>query len=142
MSPPQRWMLPLRRGHGSAAKFGCKFGTSLLIVTHNLGLVTRYADRIYVMYAGRIVESGTTEEIITKPCHPYTLGLLASVPLLEETDGERLVPIDGAPPNLPNCRITVLSTRAAPTHARNVRTSPVPGTAQSGQYRTLCALPS
>ena len=77
-----------------------KFGTSLLIVTHNLGLVTRYADRIYVMYAGRIVESGTTEEIITKPCHPYTLGLLASVPLLEETDGERLVPIDGAPPNL------------------------------------------
>lgn len=77
-----------------------KFGTSLLIVTHNLGLVTRYADRIYVMYAGRIVESGTTEEIITKPRHPYTLGLLASVPLLEETDGERLVPIEGAPPNL------------------------------------------
>lgn len=77
-----------------------KYGTSLVVVTHNLGLVTRYAQRIYVMYAGRIVESGTTEEIITAPRHPYTLGLLASVPRLQETPGEQLIPIEGAPPNL------------------------------------------
>ena len=49
---------------------------SMIVVTHNLGLVTRYADRIYVMYAGKVVESGTTEDIITNPMHPYTQGLL------------------------------------------------------------------
>ncbi|MHC1691741.1 MAG: ABC transporter ATP-binding protein [Sphaerochaetaceae bacterium] len=80
--------------------------TSLIIVTHNLGLVTRHTQRIYVMYAGKIIESGTTEEIITKPKHPYTIGLLKSVPKLEETDGVQLIPIKGAPPsliNLPDC---------------------------------------
>ena len=74
--------------------------TSLIIVTHNLGLVTRHTKRIYVMYAGRIIESGTTEEIITEPKHPYTMGLLNSVPKLEENDDAELIPIDGAPPSL------------------------------------------
>lgn len=77
-----------------------KIDTSLIVVTHNLGLVTRYADRIYVMYAGRVVESGTTEDILTKPRHPYTKGLLKSVPRLDEQKGQDLVPIHGAPPNL------------------------------------------
>lgn len=77
-----------------------RFGTSLLVVTHNLGLVTRYADRIYVMYAGRIIESGTTEDILTAPKHPYTKGLLRSVPRLDENEGKKLVPIKGAPPSL------------------------------------------
>lgn len=72
--------------------------TSLVVVTHNLGLVTRYADRIYVMYAGKIVESGTTEEIMTNPKHPYTIGLLNSVPNLSDEKGKKLVPIEGAPP--------------------------------------------
>lgn len=76
--------------------------TSLIIVTHNLGLVTRHTQRIYVMYAGKIIESGTTEEIITKPKHPYTRGLLNSVPRLEESDDAELIPIDGAPPSLVN----------------------------------------
>jgi len=74
--------------------------TSMIVVTHNLGLVSRYADRIYVMYAGQIVESGTTEEILTKPKHPYTLGLLKSVPNLDDEKGRKLVPIVGHPPNL------------------------------------------
>ena len=77
-------------------------GTSIIVVTHNLGLVTRYADRIYVMYAGRIVESGTTEMIMKRPHHPYTLGLMDSVPRLDSKKGEQLVPIPGAPPNLAN----------------------------------------
>ena len=77
-------------------------GTSIIVVTHNLGLVTRYADRIYVMYAGRIVESGTTEALLTNPRHPYTLGLLASVPKLVDNRNEKLIPIEGAPPNLAN----------------------------------------
>lgn len=77
-----------------------KMHTSLIVVTHNLGLVSRYADRIYVMYAGSIVESGTTEDILTTPYHPYTKGLLKAVPRLEDSTEEELVPIDGAPPSL------------------------------------------
>ena len=73
---------------------------SIVVVTHNLGLVMRYAQRIYVMDAGRIVESGTTEDILTRPAHPYTMGLLKSVPKLEKREGDKLVPIEGAPPNL------------------------------------------
>lgn len=75
------------------------FGVSLVIVTHNLGIVARYSQRIYVMYAGRIVESGYSEQIFSNPSHPYTLGLLKSVPRLDETKGRRLIPINGSPPN-------------------------------------------
>jgi peptide/nickel transport system ATP-binding protein len=74
--------------------------TSLIIVTHNLGVVARYAQRIYVMYAGRIVESGTSKDIFGKPRHPYTLGLLKSVPRLDEKRKDKLVPIPGSLPDL------------------------------------------
>ena len=75
---------------------------SLLIVTHNLGVVARYAQRLYVMYAGRIVESGTSKEIFGTPCHPYTISLLKCVPRLDEESDRKLVPIMGMPPNLIN----------------------------------------
>ena len=75
-------------------------GTSLIIVTHNLGVVARYAQRIYVMYAGRIVESGVAKEILCAPAHPYTIGLLSCVPRLGEPPGRKLVPIGGLPPDL------------------------------------------
>jgi oligopeptide/dipeptide ABC transporter ATP-binding protein len=78
------------------------FRASLVIVTHNLGVVARYAKRIYIMYAGRIVESGTTKEIFGTPRHPYTMGLLNSIPRLDEKEGTKLIPIDGLPPNLIN----------------------------------------
>jgi len=75
--------------------------TSLIIVTHNIGVVARYAERIYVMYAGRIVESGLSDDIFDDPRHPYTVGLLDCVPQLGETRSTRkLVPIPGLPPNL------------------------------------------
>ena len=79
-----------------------KYNKSLIVITHNLGLVTRYAERVYVMYAGKIVESGTTEQILTNPRHPYTIGLLNSVPKLEDDTDADLVPIEGAPPILSN----------------------------------------
>jgi len=79
-----------------------RFRASLVIVTHNLGVVARYAQRIYIMYAGRIVESGTTKDIFRTPRHPYTMGLLKSIPRLDEAEGTKLVPIDGLPPNLIN----------------------------------------
>jgi oligopeptide/dipeptide ABC transporter ATP-binding protein len=75
--------------------------SSLVIVTHNLGVVARFAERIYVMYAGRIVESGLSDDIFDEPRHPYTIGLLKCVPQLGETLITRtLVPIKGLPPNL------------------------------------------
>lgn len=79
-----------------------RFRTSLIIVTHNLGVVARYAQRIYIMYAGRIVESGTTKDIFRNPRHPYTMGLLKCIPRLDEEEGKKLVPIEGLPPNLIN----------------------------------------
>jgi oligopeptide/dipeptide ABC transporter ATP-binding protein len=75
-------------------------GASLVIVTHNLGVVARYVERIYVMYAGRVVEEGTTKDIFGRPSHPYTRGLLGSVPRLDEAQSHRLVSIEGMPPNL------------------------------------------
>jgi peptide/nickel transport system ATP-binding protein len=79
-----------------------RFQTSLVLVTHNLGVVARYAQRIYVMYAGRIVESGTSKDIFGNAKHPYTIGLLRSVPRLDETRKDRLVPIPGSLPDLAN----------------------------------------
>ncbi|OGO32776.1 MAG: peptide ABC transporter ATP-binding protein [Chloroflexi bacterium RBG_16_56_11] len=83
-----------------------RFRTSLVIVTHNLGVVARYAQRIYIMYAGRIVESGMTKDIFAKPRHPYTIGLLKCIPRLDEEEGTKLVPIEGLPPNLINMPAT------------------------------------
>ena len=77
-----------------------KHGTSLIVITHNLGLVTRYADRIYVMYTGRVIEEGTTEKLLTEPKHPYTKGLLNSVPKMDSEQDVSLIPIEGTPPNL------------------------------------------
>jgi oligopeptide/dipeptide ABC transporter ATP-binding protein len=72
----------------------------MLIITHNLGVVARYADRVNVMYAGKIIEQATARELYGNPRHPYTLGLLRSVPRLDEPRRSRLEPIDGQPPDL------------------------------------------
>jgi oligopeptide/dipeptide ABC transporter ATP-binding protein len=77
-----------------------RLGVALIIITHNLGVVARYANRVNVMYAGRIIERGEAMEIYHNPKHPYTLGLLRSVPRLDQPRGERLVPIIGQPPDL------------------------------------------
>jgi oligopeptide/dipeptide ABC transporter ATP-binding protein len=77
-----------------------RLGVAMLMITHNLGVVARYADRVNVMYAGRIVERGTAREIYGDPRHPYTLGLLRSVPRLDEPRRAKLEPIPGQPPDL------------------------------------------
>jgi len=81
-------------------KLGKELGTAVLIITHNLGVVARYADRVNVMYAGRIIERGTATEIYGNPRHPYTIGLLKSVPRLDEERKNLLEPIEGLPPDL------------------------------------------
>jgi oligopeptide/dipeptide ABC transporter ATP-binding protein len=77
-----------------------RLGVAMLIITHNLGVVARYADRVNVMYAGKIIERGTARELYGNPRHPYTLGLLRSVPRLDEPRRARLDPIEGQPPDL------------------------------------------
>ena len=77
-----------------------KLNTALILITHNLGIVARYAHRVYVMYAGHIIEHGSSQDIYHHPCHPYTIGLLASVPRLDEPRKTRLQPIEGQPPDL------------------------------------------
>ncbi len=78
------------------------FSMALIIITHNLGVVARYADRVNVMYAGRIVEKGTANDIYDDPRHPYTIGLMESVPQLDQDIKKKLVPIQGQPPDLSN----------------------------------------
>jgi oligopeptide transport system ATP-binding protein len=90
---------------------------ALIIITHNLGVVARYANRVNVMYAGRIVESGPAADIYHDPRHPYTIALLRSVPRLDRPRQARLDPVEGQPPDLtrldagcsfrPRCRFAI-----------------------------------
>ena len=94
-----------------------QFGVALIIITHNLGVVARYADRVNVMYAGKIIETGTAADVYHNPRHPYTLALLKSVPRLDLPRQAKLDPVEGQPPDLarlgagcpfrPRCRYAV-----------------------------------
>jgi peptide/nickel transport system ATP-binding protein len=77
-----------------------RLGMAIIIITHDLGVVAETADQIAVMYAGRIVERGSTQQIFNTPQHPYTWGLLKSIPRLGTAREEELVPISGRPPSL------------------------------------------
>ena len=83
-------------------------GIAMVVITHNLGIVARYADRVNVMYAARMTEQASARELFAKPLHPYTAGLLRSVPRLDRPRGAKLETIEGTPPNLldppPGCR--------------------------------------
>lgn len=94
-----------------------EMGTAMIIITHNLGVLARYARRVLVMYSGKIIESGSSQEIYHDSRHPYTLGLLKSVPRLDGPVGAKLDPIYGLPPDLidlhggcsfaPRCRLVI-----------------------------------
>ena len=82
------------------AKVREETGTAIILITHDLGVVANLADRVAVMYAGKIVETGTAEDIFYRPKHPYTQALLKSLPTVETSREEKLVPIAGTPPDL------------------------------------------
>jgi len=94
-----------------------RLGVAQIIITHNLGVVARYASRVNVMYAGRIVEAGPADAIYHNPRHPYTIALLRSVPRLDQPRRARLDPVEGQPPDLtrldggcafrPRCRFAI-----------------------------------
>ncbi len=107
-----------------------EMGVALVIITHNLGIVARYAHRVNVMYAGRIVETGTALALYGRPSHPYTVGLLNSVPRLDQPSGTMIEPIPGSPPDLaalgpgcafaPRCRFATAQCRAERPPQRDV----------------------
>ena len=84
------------------ARLSSEFRTAVIIITHNLGVVARYADRVNVMYAGKIIERADAKRLYKNPKHPYTLGLLKSVPRLDQDRKSKLEPIEGVPPDLIN----------------------------------------
>jgi oligopeptide/dipeptide ABC transporter ATP-binding protein len=100
-----------------------RLGMSMLLITHNLGIVGQMADRVAVMYAGQIVEMAPTEELLRRPLHPYTQALIHSVPKLGGS-AERLTAIPGNVPNPgfmpPGCRFAPRCPRAAPDCTRNI----------------------
>jgi len=77
-----------------------EIGTAIIWITHDLGTVAGLADRVAVMYAGYIIESASCKDVYSDPRHPYTLGLLSSIPRLDEKRKEKLTPIEGLPPDL------------------------------------------
>ena len=77
-----------------------ELGMAVLLITHDLGVVAGFVDRLAVMYAGEVVETGTSEDVLDNPFHPYTLGLLRSLPRLDRPRQAALTPIEGSPPDL------------------------------------------
>jgi peptide/nickel transport system ATP-binding protein len=108
-----------------------EFGSAVIIITHDLGVVAELSDDILVMYAGRIAEYGSAAEIFSSPGHPYTWGLLASMPRLDRERATRLVPIPGTPPSLirvpagcpfhPRCRYAHLNNGRCETEVPPLR---------------------
>jgi peptide/nickel transport system ATP-binding protein len=109
-----------------------RLGMAIILITHDLGVVAEIADRIAVMYAGRIVEYASSEQIFAAPQHPYTWGLLKSIPRLDTARDEELVPISGRPPSLINrpsgCHFHPRCPYARESHMRiDPKREPVPG---------------
>jgi peptide/nickel transport system ATP-binding protein len=114
-----------------------EFGSAVIIITHDLGVVAELSDDILVMYAGRVAEYGPAADIFGRPGHPYTWGLLASMPRLDRDRTTRLIPIPGTPPSLikvpsgcpfhPRCRYTGLTEGKCPTEVPQLRELATPG---------------
>jgi oligopeptide/dipeptide ABC transporter ATP-binding protein len=126
--------------------------TALVLITHDLGVVAGMTQRINVMYAGSIVESATTAEVFAQPSHPYTVGLLHSIPRIDAAPGEELLPIEGRPPDMrraptgcpfaPRCawRLEVCWTNNPPLEPL-VRGMPVVTTGPNATHRIACHNP-
>src|SRR5260370_11182149 len=115
-----------------------EFGSAVIMITHDLGVVAELSDDIVVMYAGRVAEYGSAADIFGRPDHPYTWGLLSSMPRMDREKTTRLVPIPGTPPSLikvppgcpfhPRCRYTELvGGRRCETEVPPLREAVTPG---------------
>lgn len=116
------------------------FGTAIILITHDLGVVAEVCQRVVVMYAGKVVEEASAQELFTSPQHPYTIGLLSSIPKLGDSVKEKLVPIGGLPPDLLNppkgCRF---APRCSRRRARCAE--PPPLETVGDQHKAACWFP-
>ena len=117
-------------------------GTAVIMITHDLGVVAEVTDEIAVMYAGRIVERAPTRELFAAPQHPYTWGLLRSIPRLDSPRDEELVPIEGRPPSLITAAERLRVPPALPVRARGAQARRPAARARAGQARSRRRLPA
>ncbi len=118
-------------------KLNRQFGMTTMLITHDLGVVATVCDKVAVMYGGLIMEYGTVDEIFYHPRHPYTMGLLGSIPHVDGGEKRRLIPIDGTPPDLINPpKGCPFSTRCK--YCINVCTREQPPYFAEDKHRTMC----
>ena len=118
-------------------KLNRQFGMTTMLITHDLGVVATVCDKVAVMYGGLIMEYGTADEIFYHPRHPYTMGLLGSIPHVDGGEKRRLIPIDGTPPDLINPpKGCPFSTRCK--YCMNVCTREQPPYFEEDKHRTMC----
>lgn len=114
-----------------------QFGMTTMLITHDLGVVATVCDKVAVMYGGLIMEYGTVDEIFYHPRHPYTMGLLGSIPHVDGGEKRRLIPIDGTPPDLINPpKGCPFSTRCK--YCMNICTREQPPYYAEDKHRTMC----
>ena len=118
-------------------KLNRQFGMTTMLITHDLGVVATVCDKVAVMYGGLIMEYGMADEIFYHPRHPYTMGLLGSIPHVDGGEKRRLIPIDGTPPDLINPpKGCPFSTRCK--YCMNVCTQEQPPYFAEDKHRTMC----
>ena len=118
-------------------KLNRQFGMTTMLITHDLGVVATVCDKVAVMYGGLIMEYGTVDEIFYHPRHPYTMGLLGSIPHVDGGEKRRLIPIDGTPPDLINPpKGCPFSTRCK--YCMNICTREQPPYYAEDKHRTMC----
>ncbi len=116
-----------------------QYDTSIIFITHDLGVVAELCDRVVVMYGGLIMEEGEINEIFSNPLHPYTLGLLASIPGINKDKAERLQSIAGSPPDMTKPPQGCPFAPRCP-YARNICAAQCPPYMQAGGHRAMCWL--
>ena len=114
-----------------------EYGTSIIFITHDLGVVAELCDRVVVMYGGLIMEEAPIEEIFANPLHPYTMGLLASIPGVHKDKSERLQSIAGSPPDMTSPPAGCPFAPRCP-YARNICAAECPPYVQAGGHRAMC----
>jgi peptide/nickel transport system ATP-binding protein len=121
-----------------------EFNSSVVLITHDLGVVAELADDVLVMYAGRAVEYGSADQLFNRPAHPYTWGLLGSMPRFDTTRSERLLAIPGTPPSLinvpPGCPFHPRCEYAARNEGRSEEVRPELAPVEPG-HTVACHLP-
>ena len=113
-------------------------GTAIILITHDMGVIASMAHRVHVMYAGRIVEEAKVDELFSLPRHPYTLGLLKSIPRVDEPPGFRLLPIVGQPPDLAHLPPGCSFLPRCPYSVERCAQEAPPLSATTAGHRTAC----